>query len=267
MLLVAYNRELVALLLRKLYSSDTPFIYLGEESDSGIYHQIIKTRPWALITKPVRWADLQIAIENIIFRHPSDDGLTEEYNLQKVQLEKKSELERRWHTLLNNLPGLAYQCLDDEQWTMWFLSQGCRELTGYEPSEIVLNKKISFQELIHPDDRIVVRNTVVKSSHKQFELTYRIRTKKGQEKWVLERGIKTDLQILKSAIYNILDNAVKFSDKGKVELGGHRVNGSKLLLFVKDGGIGIPKELHDSVFGKFRKIENKEIVHRARVHM
>lgn len=75
--------------------------------------------------------------------------------------------------------------------------------------------------------------------------------------------IDTDHQILKSVIYNILDNAVKFSGKGKVELGGHRVNGSKLLLYVKDGGIGIPKEMHESVFEKFRKIENKEIVHRG----
>lgn len=240
-LLVAYNRELVALLLRKLsemgFNSidlvvgksealeqlskksyalalidldlqsvnesietgisirtqyDTPFIYLGEERASGMHHQIMQTRPWALITKPVRWADLQIAIENILFRHSEDLGLIEDFNLQKDQLQKITDLERRWHTLLNNLPGLAYQCLDDEKWTMWFLSQGCRELTGYEPSDIVLNKKISFQELIHPDDRIVVRNTIEKSSHKQFELTYRIRTKQGQEKWVLERGILTD---------------------------------------------------------------------------
>lgn len=75
--------------------------------------------------------------------------------------------------------------------------------------------------------------------------------------------IDTDHQVLKNVISNILDNAVKFSGRGKVELGGRRVNGSKLLLYVKDEGIGIPKEMHDNVFEKFRKVENSEIIHRG----
>ena len=37
--------------------------------------------------------------------------------------------------LLNNLPGLAYRCLNNKNWTMMFVSEGCYELTGYEMIE------------------------------------------------------------------------------------------------------------------------------------
>jgi signal transduction histidine kinase len=75
--------------------------------------------------------------------------------------------------------------------------------------------------------------------------------------------IDTDHEKLIAALHNILDNAVKFSgEKGKVILGG-RVEGNSLLIYVKDSGIGIPKELHSAVFEKFRKIENNEKFHRG----
>jgi PAS domain S-box-containing protein len=75
--------------------------------------------------------------------------------------------------------------------------------------------------------------------------------------------IDTDHEKLMAALNNILDNAVKFSgNKGKVTLGGS-INGNSLLVYVKDSGIGIPKELHAAVFEKFRKIESNEILHRG----
>lgn len=76
-------------------------------------------------------------------------------------------------------------------------------------------------------------------------------------------ALNTDHGKIKTAIKNILDNAVKFTIKGKIELGGNRVNGSILMLYVKDTGIGIPKELHKAVFEKFRKIENKNTLYRG----
>ncbi len=41
------------------------------------------------------------------------------------------ESQRTLATLLSNLPGMAYRCLDDEHWTMLFVSEGARRLTGY----------------------------------------------------------------------------------------------------------------------------------------
>ena len=63
------------------------------------------------------------------------------------------ESRRALSTLLSNLPGLAYRARNDRHWTMQFVSQGCFELTGYHPDDLIGNRRISYHEIIHPDDR------------------------------------------------------------------------------------------------------------------
>lgn len=104
--------------------------------------------------------------------------------------EKRRETERKMATLMENLPGMAYRMLNDMHWTMEFVSQGCFSLTGYRPSDLIGNRKISFNKLIHPYDRKTVWSEILKSlkSGKPFEMIYRIITKSGEEKWVWEKG-------------------------------------------------------------------------------
>jgi len=94
-------------------------------------------------------------------------------------------------TLVNNLQGMAYRCLNDSHWTMIFVSQGCTELTGYTPTEIVDNTCISWEEITHPEDRAHTRRVIETAvrSGQRFALQYRIVTLSGQVKWVAERGI------------------------------------------------------------------------------
>ena len=75
--------------------------------------------------------------------------------LRNISERKKTEAklhqsEKHLSNLMSNLPGMAYRCRFDTEWTMEFVSQGCLELTGYVPEELILNSKISFFELIHP---------------------------------------------------------------------------------------------------------------------
>jgi PAS domain S-box-containing protein len=100
------------------------------------------------------------------------------------------ESRRTLETLLSNLPGMAYRCHNDSTWTMEFVSQGCYSLTGYQPADLIGNQKIAFIELIHPQDQQRVWNEVQTALRKgqSFQLTYRILTATGEEKWVWEQG-------------------------------------------------------------------------------
>ena len=100
------------------------------------------------------------------------------------------EQARATAALFGNLPGMAYRCLDDDKWTMEFVSAGCLDLTGFEPQALIENRDTSYEDLIDPEDRKGVRETVGRAvdGNEAFELTYRIRTKSGQIKWVWERG-------------------------------------------------------------------------------
>ena len=52
-------------------------------------------------------------------------------------------------TLMSNLPGMAYRCANDPQWTNEFVSEGSFELDRYTPRDF---ETLSYTELIHPDD-------------------------------------------------------------------------------------------------------------------
>jgi diguanylate cyclase (GGDEF)-like protein/PAS domain S-box-containing protein len=97
---------------------------------------------------------------------------------------------RMLRTLLGNLDGMVYRCRDDGDWTMEFVSEGCRALTGYDSEDLLLNQRRSYQSIIHPEDRDRVREEVVGglTLRKRFDCEYRIFHAHGSVRWVWERG-------------------------------------------------------------------------------
>jgi PAS domain S-box-containing protein len=100
------------------------------------------------------------------------------------------ENQRSTATLMSNLPGMAYRCRNDRDWTMEFVSEGCVGLTGYEPGDLVDRRTTSFGELMHADDRLAVWEDVQRAlaERRPFMLNYRITTACGEIKWVWEQG-------------------------------------------------------------------------------
>ncbi len=97
-------------------------------------------------------------------------------------------------SLMSNLPGMAYQCLNLPEWPMSFVSQGCKKLTGYNKNELLKNEEFSFVDLIHPDDKEIVWAEIQKAVERNssFIVEYRIFDKKGDIKWVWEQGREVD---------------------------------------------------------------------------
>jgi CheY-like chemotaxis protein len=67
-------------------------------------------------------------------------------------------------------------------------------------------------------------------------------------------AVKTDAFRLKQIISNLIDNAIKFTHKGSIEISMNVVK-NKLHINVKDSGIGIPEDKFDVVFDRFRQLE------------
>jgi len=93
--------------------------------------------------------------------------------------------------LLSRLPCILYRCLNDMHWTMTYLSDGCRNLTGHTAEALLHNQQLSFNDLIHPDDREWTFAAVERAlaQKKAFTHQYRIITASGEEKWVWEQGV------------------------------------------------------------------------------
>jgi CheY-like chemotaxis protein len=68
--------------------------------------------------------------------------------------------------------------------------------------------------------------------------------------------ICTDEHRLSQIINNLISNALKFTNDGYVEYGYAQENNS-LKFYVRDSGIGIPKEYHEIIFDRFRQVDDK----------
>ncbi|MCK6412638.1 MAG: EAL domain-containing protein [Azonexus sp.] len=92
--------------------------------------------------------------------------------------------------LVDNLEGMVFRSAIDEHWSLHFVSDGCRSLTGYAPEELEHNQVLSREQLTHPEDRLKLRQAVLAAleTSGRYRLQYRIRHRDGSEKWVLERG-------------------------------------------------------------------------------
>ncbi|MCI0531482.1 MAG: ATP-binding protein [candidate division Zixibacteria bacterium] len=100
------------------------------------------------------------------------------------------EIKRQLATLIDNLPGAVYRCVYDRDSTMEYLSEGIEELTGYKNDELLTETNLTYQRLIHPEDRGRVWEEVRKavSNCRPYVLEYRIKTKSGDSRWVSDKG-------------------------------------------------------------------------------
>ncbi|HEY8539185.1 MAG TPA: EAL domain-containing protein, partial [Steroidobacteraceae bacterium] len=85
----------------------------------------------------------------------------------------------------------VYRCRSVECWTMEFISEGCRRVTGYDPNDLLMSKRLTYESIVHPDDmqrvREEMRSGLLLSN--RFDTEYRIFHAGGEIRWVWERGI------------------------------------------------------------------------------
>lgn len=69
-----------------------------------------------------------------------------------------------------------------------------------------------------------------------------------------EALVLTDNIKLTEILSNLIGNAVKFTNHGYVDF-GYTVNEEYVEFYIRDSGIGIPPEMHDEIFKRFRQVD------------
>ncbi|MBF0132070.1 MAG: PAS domain S-box protein [Magnetococcales bacterium] len=117
-------------------------------------------------------------------------GIDRDITERKQMESRLSESEDQHGTLVANVPGVVFRCALDADWTMNFISEGIKALSGYPASDFIDNRVRSFASIIDPDDRHGVETTILASikERRPYEIEYRITDAAGHIHWVFEKG-------------------------------------------------------------------------------
>jgi signal transduction histidine kinase len=124
-------------------------------------------------------------------------------------------------------------------------------ISRIENKQFPLTDRIDIPELVNEvltelDDFIRLKNISINENFESGEI------------------ITGNRELIHSAIYNVVQNAIKFSPNDREVLVSFKKNeGERLQFSVQDHGAGIPNELIDSVFDRFKKgkvQENSDVI-------
>lgn len=162
------------------------FVYRARHGNS-------ETRQWTYITSTGQRKQVRLSVSAI----RTDQGELRGYlgvAIDITQLEQLNHAlllsEQRHRSMLENLPGVVYRCINDAYWTMLFISDEVEKLTGFAARSFIRNQQVSFAALQHPDDIANVRQVVEfeLNRHARFTVEYRMRHADGSWRWVQELG-------------------------------------------------------------------------------
>lgn len=173
--------------------SDLPFILYTDAGSEAVASEAVS----AGVTEYVRKGSdrdrdalahaVRNAVEHAVGRSPEE-------NQQGADRDGTVQHARRMETLISNLPGFVYRCRNAPGWPMEFVKGESRSITGYTTDELASQDVAWGTDVLHPEDRDRIWETVQEAIERdeEFEVTYRIRAKDGTIRWMWERGQLVD---------------------------------------------------------------------------
>ncbi|HVY99536.1 MAG TPA: PAS domain-containing methyl-accepting chemotaxis protein [Dongiaceae bacterium] len=115
-------------------------------------------------------------------------------------------------SIARRMNGFLYRCRNDASYTMLYMTEGIRALTGYPPEDFIGNRVRGFSSICHPDDVALVDKAVGAALEKRtnWNIDYRLMHRNGKPVWINEIGGGVfdgagQLQYLEGCIVSIAD--------------------------------------------------------------
>lgn len=196
---VLFNNILIYAVVNAFFMSIMEaWIYLDESRKEKEKSEKLKQR---LITEAASRAhyEAQIQIEEEKNKYAQklidqekklNSHLEKEIKKRAAITQQLNDSRQQLNSILSNLPGAAYRCLFDHQFTMKYISEKIYEISGYHAGELIENHRQTFAGIIYPEDqdrcRQTIQNALFQKSSYEFE--YRLVHKNGQVVWINENG-------------------------------------------------------------------------------
>jgi PAS domain S-box-containing protein len=124
------------------------------------------------------------------------------------------------------------------------------DIARIEAGQLTINLTECHLDILLPELQKQFRELVQTLGKKNLEIILDI----PQGKIVCQ----TDSFRLRQILSNLIDNAIKFTSSGFIEIGLRKLEDKQLLFYVKDTGIGIPEDKLSLIFNRFRQLEEAD---------
>ena len=220
-----------------------------------------------------RTLELELANQNLRKEIEEHKKTMVDLEKEKLRAEESDRLKSNFlanishelRTPMNAITGfaqmLAFEHLSNEKKLNYInhLQEGCRNLTGLvddiidfaiiDSGEAQIEKK-SFNP--HPTLEFLLdhyTNEIIKRNRNELTISYSNINKEN------DIQINTDPARFKQILSILIDNAIKFTERGQISFGFIHPDTHRIQFFVKDTGIGIDEQYRDIVFERFRQVD------------
>lgn len=122
-------------------------------------------------------------------------------------------------------------------------------LSKIETKSVIINRKFSKTNALLRE--VYIRYLVLIPDSKN------VRLKLHQNVPNTEFGFETDPAMLTEIIALLVDNAVKYTMQGEINIAYEMIRNEQIKFIVSDTGIGIPEEEFENIFNRFYRIQNE----------
>ncbi|WP_439183633.1 ABC transporter substrate-binding protein [Carboxylicivirga taeanensis] len=258
----------------KIHVSVTVKIPVGyEKCWSKVIVSLIDITDLKTTTEELRNKEVLLRQQNEVLK-----GINDELKKAKCKAEESDRLKTAFlsnmsheiRTPMNGIVGftdlLKDQCISREEREHYLniVEENSQQLLRII-SDIIDISKIEASQL-----KIVKNNVAIKHLFDHLLEIFQLRINRLSKKELscnytidpaLSNGdftINTDMTRLRQVLTNLLENAVKFTEKGHVEFGVElTANKNMLVFYVKDSGVGIKQERVKQIFDRFFREEER----------